>query len=82
MHSCSWYSCWCVSLCHLCGVLLYGSVGGFCSLLHFIRTKEASHKPISFADPTTLYDEVSTNKKMKGDVMEMNTNTAYGSHVI
>ena len=27
------------------------------------RSKETSHKAISLADPTTLYDEVSTNKK-------------------
>ena len=43
MHSCSWfihwYSWWCVSLCHLCGVLLYGSVGGFCSWLHFKKVQ-------------------------------------------
>ena len=44
-------------------------------------SKESSHKPSSHADPTTVYDEVGTNKKMKGDVMEMNTNTAYGPHV-
>ena len=44
-------------------------------------SKESSHKPSSHADPATVYDEVGTNKKMKGDVMEMNTNTAYGSHV-
>ena len=29
----------------------------------------------------TVYHEVGSNKKMKGDAMEMNTNTAYGSHV-
>ena len=44
-------------------------------------SKESSHKPSSHADPATVYDEVGTNKKMKGDVMEMNTNAAYGSHV-
>ena len=45
------------------------------------RSKETSHKPSSHADPATVYDEVGTNKKMMGDAMEMNTNTAYGSHV-
>ena len=36
----------------------------------------------AYYDPAaTVYNEVSTNKKMKGDAMEMNTNTAYGSHV-
>ena len=46
------------------------------------RSKESSHKPSSHADPVaTVYDEVGTNKKMMGDAMEMNTNTAYGSHV-
>ena len=57
--------------------------GGTCSVLCYIsrRSKETSYKAISLADPTTLYDEVSTNKKMREDAMEMNTNTAYGSHV-
>ena len=41
------------------------------------RSKESSHKPSSHADPTTVYDEVSNNKKMKRDAMEMKTNTAY-----
>ena len=45
------------------------------------RSKGSSHKPSSHADPATVYDEVGSNKKMKGDAMEMNTNTAYGSHV-
>ena len=46
------------------------------------RSKESSHKPSSHADPVaTVYDEVGTNKKMRGDAMGMNTNTAYGSHV-
>ena len=45
------------------------------------RSKESSHKPSSHADPATVYDEVGSNKKMMGDAMEMNTNTAYGSHV-
>ena len=34
----------------------------------------------SHADPATVYEEVGTNKKIKGDVMEMDTNAAYGSH--
>ena len=41
------------------------------------RSKE-SHKPSSHADPATVYDEVCTNKKMKGDVMEIVANAAYG----
>eukprot|EP00731_Ephydatia_muelleri_P033073 Em0025g29a len=46
------------------------------------RSKGSSHKPSSHADPVaTVYDEVGINKKMTGDAMEMNTNTAYGSHV-
>ena len=45
------------------------------------RSKESSHKPSSYADPVTVYDEVGTNKKMKGDAMKMDANTAYGSHV-
>ena len=57
--------------------VLVASVLGYISR----RSKETSHKPISLADPTTVYDEVGTNKKMRGDAMEMNTNTAYGSHV-
>ena len=44
-------------------------------------SKGSSHKPSSHADPATVYDEVGSNKKMKGDAMEMNTNTAYGSRV-
>ena len=36
------------------------------------RSKESSHKPSPHADPAN---------EMKGDVMEMGTNTAYGSHV-
>ena len=46
------------------------------------RPKESSYKPRSCIVPATPYDEVGTNKKMKGDTMEMNTNTAYGSHVL
>eukprot|EP00731_Ephydatia_muelleri_P009802 Em0005g388a len=41
------------------------------------RSKESSHKPDS---PATVHD-VGTNKKIKGDAMEMDANTAYGSHV-
>ena len=44
------------------------------------RSKESSHKPSSHADPATVHDMV-TNKKMKGDAMEIDANTAYGSHV-
>ena len=46
------------------------------------RPKESSYKPRSCIVPATPYDEVGTNKKMEGDTMEMNTNTAYGSHVL
>ena len=51
------YSCWCVSLCHLCRVL-YGSI-----VLGYIsrRCKESSHKPRTFADPATVYGEVGSN---------------------
>ena len=45
------------------------------------RSKKSSHKPSSHADPATVYDEVGTNRKMKGDAMEMGTNASYGSHV-
>ena len=44
------------------------------------RSKETLHKPSSFADPGTVHDEVGTNKKLGGNVMEMNDNTAYGIH--
>ena len=43
-------------------------------------SKESSHKPSSLLDSATVYDELGTNKKMKGDAMEMNTNTAYGTY--
>ena len=42
------------------------------------RSTGTSYKPSSHADPATVYDEVGTNKNMKGDVTEMDTNTAYG----
>ena len=42
------------------------------------RSKESSHKPSSHA--ATVHD-MGTNKKMKGDAMEIDANTAYGSHV-
>ena len=45
------------------------------------RSKESSHKPSTFADPATVYGEVGSNKKMKGNIMMMNTNTAYGTHI-
>eukprot|EP00731_Ephydatia_muelleri_P010975 Em0005g1561a len=35
-----------------------------------------SHKASSHSNPATTYDEVITNKKVAGDVMEMNSNTA------
>ena len=40
-------------------------------------SKESLYKPSSCADPATVY-EVGTNKKMKEDILELNTNTAYG----
>ena len=49
-------------------------------LCYISRRSKESYKPSSHADPATVYDEVGTNKKMKGDVMEMDTNTAYGLH--
>ena len=47
-------------------------------LCYISRRSKESYKPSSHADPATVYDEVGTNKKMKQDVMEMDTNTAYG----
>ena len=47
-------------------------------LCYISRRSKESYKPSSHADPVTVYDEVGTNKKMKEDVMEMDTNTAYG----
>ena len=44
------------------------------------RSKESLLKPSSLPDPAIVYDEMHSNKKMKGDTMMMNTNTAYGSH--
>ena len=52
----------------------------FCSLLHFKKVQSIITQTKS-PESTTVYDEVGTNKNMKGDAMEMNTNTAYGSHV-
>ena len=43
------------------------------------RSKGSSHKTSSHADPATVYDDVGSNKKMKGDAMKMKTNTAYRS---
>ena len=43
------------------------------------RSTGTSYKPSSHADPATVYDEVGTNKKTRADVMEMDTNAAYGS---
>ena len=42
------------------------------------RSTGTSYKPSSHADPATVYDEVGTNKKMKGDAIEMDENAAYG----
>ena len=64
-------------------IFVVSSVGVLvASVLCYIsrRSKETLHKPSSFADPATVHDEVGTNKKMKGNVTEMNDNTAYGIH--
>ena len=45
------------------------------------KSKESSHKPSSCGDPATVY-EVGTNKKMKEDVFELNTNNTYGSPTV
>ena len=42
------------------------------------RSTGTLYKPSSHADPATVYDEVGSNTKMKGDVMEMDKNSAYG----
>ena len=57
--------------------VLVASVLGYISR----RSKESSYQPSAHADPATVYDEVCTNKKIKGDAMEMDTNTAYGSQI-
>ena len=56
--------------------VLVASVLGYISR----RSKNSSHKPSAHSDPATVHDEVGTNKKMRGDAMEMNTNTAYETH--
>lgn len=52
-------------------------------VLYYIsrRFKESPRNPGSHSDPTTVYDEVGTNKKTKRDDVEMDANIAYGSHV-
>ena len=50
----------------------------FVVLCYISRRSKELYKPSSHADPATVYDEVGTNKKLEGDVMEMDTNTAYG----
>ena len=47
-------------------------------LCYISRRSKESYKPSSHADPATVYDEAGTNKKMKGDVIEMNTNAVCG----
>ena len=53
------------------------------SVLYYIsrRSKESSHIPSSCGDPANV-NEVGTNKKMKEDVLELNTNTTYGSPTV
>ena len=50
------------------------------SVLCYI-SRRSKHKPSTFADPATVYGEMGSNKKMKGNTIMMNTNTAYGSHI-
>ena len=45
------------------------------------RSNESSHKPSSCGGPATEY-EMGTNKKMKEDVLKLNTNTTYGSPTV
>ena len=42
------------------------------------RSTGTSYKPSLLAHPATVYDEVCTNRAIKGAIMEMDTNTAYG----
>ena len=39
-------------------------------LCYISRRSQESYKPSSHADPATVYDEVGTNKKMEGDVID------------
>ena len=55
--------------------VLVASVLGYISR----RSTGTSHKPSSHDDPATVHDEVGTNMTIKGAVMEIDTNTAYGS---
>ena len=47
-------------------------------LCYISRKANESHKPSSHADPATVYDEAGSYRKMEGDVMETDANTAYG----
>ena len=47
-------------------------------LCYISRRSKESYKPSSHADSATVYDEAGTNKRKIGDVMEIDTNTAYG----
>ena len=51
-------------------------------ICYISRRCKKSYKPSSHAEPTCIYDEVGSNKIMKGDVTEMDTNIAYGSHIM
>ena len=45
------------------------------------RSKESSHKPSPHADPAANLCKMGNNKKMEEGVLELKTNTAYGTHV-
>ena len=45
-----------------------------------IRSKGSSYKPSSPSDPTTVYDDLRADKKLSGDIIQMDMSTAYGSH--
>ena len=64
--SCSyWYSCWCVSLSPLWCPSLWEC---WWWLLFSATFQEGpKNQPSAHADPATVYDEVGTNKKLKGD---------------
>ena len=47
-------------------------------LCYISRRSKESYKPSLHADPATVYEVMGTNKEMKGDGLEINTNTAYG----
>ena len=46
-------------------------------LCYISRRSKESYKPSSHTDPATVRDEVGTDKKMEGNVIQLDTNTAY-----